>query len=99
MYQPLLPISFSRPASATEPKGVVYTKPWVVDILLDLAGYSAQSNLVDALAIEPAAGEGAFLVPLALRLVASCQRQDRPLSDCESSLIAYELDDASADTA
>ena len=99
MYQPLLPLSYSRPDSVAGPKGVVYTKPWVVELLLDLAGYTTQSNLVDALAVEPAAGEGAFLVPMALRLAASCLRQDRPLIDCESSLIAYELDDGSAETA
>ena len=99
MYQPLLPFSDPRPVSAVEPKGVVYTKPWVVELLLDLAGYSSESNLVDALAIEPAAGEGAFLIPMALRLVASCIRQNRPIFDCESSLIAYELDDESAEIA
>ena len=98
MYQPLLPLGYSRPAVAAEPKGIVYTRPWVVELLLDLAGYTTRSNLVDALAVEPAAGEGAFLVPMALRLVASCLRQDRPPLDCESSLIAYELDDASAET-
>ena len=99
MYQPLLPIGYERPAYLPEPKGVVYTKPWVVELLLGLAGYTEQANLVDSLAVEPAAGEGAFLVPMALRLVASCLRQKRPLSDCESSLIAYELDDSSADLA
>ena len=99
MYQPMLPIRFERPLIVAETKGVVFTKPWVVELLLDLAGYFAQTNLVDALAIEPSAGEGAFLVPMALRLVASCVRQNRPVSDCESSLIAYELDDASAESA
>lgn len=99
MYQPLLPISYTKPASLAEPKGVVYTKPWVVELLLGLAGYAPQANLVDAVAIEPAAGEGAFLIPMSQRLVASCLRQNRPLSDCGSSIIAYELDDASAESA
>lgn len=95
----MLPLGFARPAPLLEPKGVVYTKPWVVELILDLAGYVAKGNLVDAVAIEPAAGEGAFLIPMVQRLVASCLRQGRPLSDCESSLIAYELDDATAETA
>lgn len=99
MYQPLLPFSYEKPATMAEPKGVVYTKPWAVELLLDLSGYDTQENLVDAVAIEPAAGEGAFLMPMALRLIASCLRQNRPLSDCGSSIIAYELDDASAETA
>jgi adenine-specific DNA-methyltransferase len=99
MYQPLLPMGYERPAFLPEPKGVVYTKPWVVELLLDLAGYDDQANLVDSLAVEPAAGAGAFLVPMALRLVASCLRQKRPLAECESSLIAYELNESSAETA
>ena len=99
MYQPMLPLSYSGPAPLSEPKGVVFTKPWVVGLLLDLAGYTSRANLVDSLAIEPAAGEGAFLVPMAQRLVTSCESQGRSLSDCASSLIAYEIDEASAATA
>jgi adenine-specific DNA-methyltransferase len=93
--------SFNYPDSSIpkESRGVVYTKPWVVDLLLDLAGYVAEENLVDILAVEPAAGEGAFLVAMARRLLASCKKQKRPLSDCESSLLAYEIDDDSAETA
>jgi len=98
MYQPTLPFEFARPSALPEPKGVVFTKAWVVELLLDLAGYDDQANLVDAQAVEPAAGEGAFLVPMALRLVRSCLRQGRPLLDCAASLIAYELDSSSADT-
>jgi adenine-specific DNA-methyltransferase len=79
--------------------GAVYTKPWVVELILDLAGYTAQANLVDHLAIEPAAGTGAFLVPMAQRLAVSCQGQNRPISDIAASLLAYELDEASTATA
>jgi adenine-specific DNA-methyltransferase len=82
-----------------ESKGVVYTKRWVVELLLDLAGYTAGANLVDAVAVEPAAGEGAFLVPMIERLADSCRRLGRPISDCCHSLIAYELDEGSADRA
>jgi hypothetical protein len=79
-----------------EVKGVVYTKRWVVELLLDLADYRSENNLVDALAVEPAAGDGAFLGPMIERLLESSQRLGRPLADCEGSLIAYELDDDSA---
>lgn len=84
---------------ALEPKGVVYTREWVVELLLDLAEYRSDSNLVDALAVEPAAGDGAFLGPMIERLLASCRSFGRPISDCRRSLIAYELDAASADRA
>jgi adenine-specific DNA-methyltransferase len=48
-----------RLAKSFESRGVVYTKQWVVELLLDLAGYLQEENLVDAVAVEPAAGEGA----------------------------------------
>ena len=64
--------------------------------MLDLAGYRSEHNLVDTLAIEPAAGDGAFLGPMIERLIDSCQSLERPFSDCQKSLLAYELDDDSA---
>ncbi|MGB8647958.1 MAG: Eco57I restriction-modification methylase domain-containing protein [Anaerolineae bacterium] len=76
--------------------GAVYTRPWVVELILDLAGYTPDRNLVDALAVEPAVGEGAFFTQMAARLVASCQRQGRPLQDCLPALLAYESDPRSA---
>jgi adenine-specific DNA-methyltransferase len=82
-----------------EPKGVVYTKRWVVELLLDLAGYISSANLVDAVAVEPSAGDGAFLGVIVDRLANSCERLGRLISDCRNSLIAYELDEASADRA
>jgi adenine-specific DNA-methyltransferase len=91
----LLPALVPRLAPL-EPKGVVYTKPWVVELLLDLAGYTSSANLVDAVAVEPAAGDGAFLGLMIERLADSCERLGRPISDCRGSLIAYELDEASA---
>ena len=80
----------------TEPKGVVYTKRWVVELLLDLAGYRPEANLVDAKAVEPAAGCGAFLGPMIERLIASCEIHGRNLADAKKSLLAYELDHDSA---
>jgi hypothetical protein len=94
--QILAPRTLPSPAAGIEQKGAVYTKRWVVELLLDLSGYSHEQNLVDALAVEPAAGDGAFLGPMIERLLASCRKLGRPLSECERSLIAYELDDSSA---
>ncbi len=89
-------IAVPPPASSGMPleaKGVVYTKRWVVELLLDLAGYCPEKNLVNTLAIEPAAGNGAFLGPIVERLVDSCRRLGKPILDCRDSLRAYELDD------
>lgn len=84
------------PPRPSEPHGVVYTRPWVVEFILDLAGYRADANLVDAFAIEPAAGNGAFLLPMVRRLLVSCRRQGRPIMACQASLVALELDTATA---
>lgn len=72
--------------------GAVYTRAWVVELLLDLAGYSSPRNLVEARAIEPSVGEGAFLLPMVTRLLDSCRTQRRPWLDCLNSLRAYDVD-------
>ncbi len=74
----------------------MYTKRWVVELLLDLAGYRSENNLVETVAVEPASGDGAFLAPMVKRLVQSCKRLGRALEETQGSLIAYELDDESA---
>lgn len=80
-------------------RGVVYTKGWVVDLILDLAGYTPDRDLVGKCAVEPAAGDGAFLVSMARRLVSACRTLDRPLEDCMDSIVAYELDAATSEQA
>lgn len=79
-----------------EPKGVVYTKPWVVDLILDLAGYRPERDLATWYAVEPSAGEGAFLGPMVRRLLTSIRRYGRSPSDARSALHAYELDEGFA---
>jgi len=79
-----------------EPKGVVYTRGWVVDLILDLAGYTAEEDLAARYAIEPSAGEGAFLLPMIRRLIDSVERHGRSLSEARHALHAYELDERSA---
>ena len=100
MTQPMLPLGFhAGPATPRERRGAVFTRPWVVELLLDLAGYREDADLAAALAVEPAAGDGAFLAPMARRLLASCRRSGRPPADAAGSILAYELDRASADAA
>ncbi|MDQ6735103.1 MAG: hypothetical protein M3Z35_13485 [Nitrospirota bacterium] len=43
--QLIAPSRPSHPVTLFEPKGVVYTKRWVVELLLDLAGYCSDKNL------------------------------------------------------
>jgi hypothetical protein len=74
-------------------KGVVYTNEWVVDLILDLVGYRPEADLATLVAVEPAAGEGAFLIPMVRRLLASLREHERPFADARRSIRAYELDD------
>jgi hypothetical protein len=77
-------------------KGVIYTKPWVVDLILDLVGYRASEDLAALVAAEPAAGGGAFLIPMVQRLMRSLRTHGRSLTDARDAIVAYELDSDSA---
>ncbi|MBI4728998.1 MAG: N-6 DNA methylase [Acidobacteria bacterium] len=86
-----------RPSEASEePKGVVYTRPWVVELILDLVGYRSRADLGALTAVEPAAGEGAFLVPMVKRLLASLGAHGRSLEEAHCALRAYELSEEAA---
>ncbi len=88
-----------RLALARETRGVVYTRRWVADLVLDLAGYRPEEDLAEWHVVEPSAGEGAFLVPMVRRLLASLAMHGRALSETRESIRAYELDGDSASRA
>ncbi len=77
--------------------GVVYTKPWMVELVLDLAGYLPEKRLVEMVALEPSAGDGAFLSGMVKRLVASCEIHGLPLSAATKALQAFEIDPEAAE--
>lgn len=72
--------------------GVFYTMPWVVDLMLDLVGYDPRNDIGGLRVVEPAAGDGSFVVPILERLIASCQRHGRDIRDCEDALTACDVD-------
>lgn len=72
--------------------GVVYTRPWMVALMLDMAGYTPDRDLSQLVAVEPSAGDGAFLQEMARRLVISCRHHGRPLTEAEEAIRAYEID-------
>ena len=71
--------------------GAVFTQRWVVELILDLCGYVAGEDLADKVAIEPACGDGAFMVPMVQRLSASLRLHGRRLSDAESAIRGFDL--------
>ena len=79
--------------------GEVFTRRWVVDLILDLAGYRAAEDLGVSVIVEPACGAGAFLVPIVERLAESCRRYGRCLADMGSAIRAFDVLDRNVDAA
>ncbi len=71
--------------------GEVFTRRWVVELILDLAGYDPAEDLATRRALEPACGSGAFLVPIVQRLVKSAEFHGRSLDDLGESIVAFDL--------
>ncbi|MEV7674168.1 Eco57I restriction-modification methylase domain-containing protein [Streptomyces sp. NPDC088752] len=78
------------PAEAVE-HGEVFTRRWVVDLILDLLGYTADKDLCNLKLVEPACGTGAFLTAVASRISASCRTHDRPVTDALTAVRALDL--------
>ncbi|GAA1896415.1 Eco57I restriction-modification methylase domain-containing protein [Streptomyces sodiiphilus] len=71
--------------------GEVFTRSWVVELILDLIGYTPDKDLCDTKLIEPACGAGAFLGAIASRVSASCHTHGRPLTDAIEAVRAFDL--------
>lgn len=78
------------PAAAVE-HGEVFTRQWVVELILDLLGYTPEKDLAKLTVVEPACGEGAFLAVIAARLSASCRAHGRPITDSAGVIRAFDL--------
>ncbi len=92
-------ISIDSAIAIPREAGVVYTKPWMVELVLDLAGYLPERRLADMVALEPSAGDGAFLSAMVRRLVDSCERHRTPLAKAATALQAFEIDAVAAEKA
>ena len=79
----------------------VYTRPALVGRLLDRVGWTRDADLANARLLEPGAGDGAFLVEVVRRLVASFVRHGIPLriDTLRERVLAYELVPAEANKA
>jgi adenine-specific DNA-methyltransferase len=71
--------------------GEVFTRRWVVEVLLDLTGYTADRDLGTLHLLEPSCGSGAFLGPAVERLIKSAQSQGRDLPSLGGAISAYDL--------
>lgn len=71
--------------------GEVFTRQWVVELLLDLTDYVPENDLGSLHLLEPSCGTGAFLGPAVKRLIASAGRYGRDLRELASCIRAYDL--------
>ncbi|MFD8701901.1 Eco57I restriction-modification methylase domain-containing protein [Kitasatospora sp. NPDC059648] len=78
------------PAEAVE-HGEVFTRRWVVELILDLLGYTPDKDLAQLKVVEPACGAGAFLGVIASRISASCRAHGRPITDAVNAVQAFDL--------
>ena len=88
--------SVALPPSAWVPDpegehGEVFTRRWVVDLILDLVGYRPEADLGAAVIVEPSCGCGAFLLPIVERLADSCRRHGRTLADLGTAIRGFDL--------
>lgn len=71
--------------------GEVFTRRWVVEMILDLCGYTADRDLAGSVLVDPACGDGAFVLPVLDRLIESCAVNGRPLAEISNAVRAYDL--------
>ena len=79
--------------------GVVYTKKWVVDLILDVAGYVSGAGIPDKVIVEPSCGHGVFLTVIIERLVDEAIAVGKDWASLGNAIRAYDIDSASIETA
>src|SRR5574344_607973 len=73
--------------------GDVFTKPEIVQYMLDLVGYVSDRNLSELSAIEPSCGEGEILIEMLRRLYKSSLKYAFDFNEAiKKGIVACELD-------
>lgn len=93
-----MPVAESAPDPGAD-YGEVFTRRWIVELILDLAGYTADRDLASLSLVEPSCGTGAFLGPIVDRLVQSSIRHGHDLRSLGGAVSAFDLLEANADLA
>ena len=81
-------------AGGVETRGAIFTRPEVVDFILDLVGYTEDKPLHSLRILEPSFGNGDFLFPIVRRLLAAWNAATGTTSEIEGlgeSICAVEL--------
>ncbi|GLY82014.1 Eco57I restriction-modification methylase domain-containing protein [Actinoallomurus iriomotensis] len=89
----------ARQTTQVQTYGEVFTHRWVVEVLLDLTGYTADRDLSALHLLEPSCGSGAFLGPAVERLLESAVAHGRDLASLGDSVRAYDLQEQHVEVA
>lgn len=79
---------------ANREHGAVFTRSWVVELMLDSCGYVESTDLGSSVAVEPSCGDGAFLLPMVERLSRSLRSHGRNILDASNAMAAYDLQES-----
>jgi adenine-specific DNA-methyltransferase len=88
-----------REPQTTEELGEVFTRRWVVELILDLVGYRPEEDLAVKRVLEPSCGDGAFLGPIIDRLIASAEVHSRVPAELTTAIVALDLSDLNVERA
>jgi len=95
-YSPTVAAAIEKLAATagTESRGAIFTRPEVVEFILDLAGYTDDQPLHEKRLLEPSFGAGDFLLPVIERLLAawrSSQDEKNVVEELSNAIRAVEL--------
>ncbi len=93
IFSPQIAAAVKKLSESTETKsrGAVFTRPEVVDFILDLAGYTKEKPIHKKRLLEPSFGAGDFLLPIIRRLLSSWRDSQGTLDDLSNAIYAVEL--------
>lgn len=83
-------------SAAAKSRGEVFTRRWVVELMLDLVGYTPTRDLADLTVVEPAVGSGAFWRVLLERLTTALPAA-RQWEGLDNALRGYDIEPANVD--
>lgn len=81
-------------AAGIEGRGAIFTRPEVVNFILDLVGYTVDQPLHERRLLEPSFGGGDFLLPIVVRLLTAWRAANKAgsaLDDLGDAIRAVEL--------
>ena len=75
----------------SENNGEVFTRTWVVNMMLDMCGYHASGGLAQKRILEPSSGDGRFMVEIVHRLCSSARTHKANNDSLFDSITAFDI--------